>query len=165
MPQSGRVRRRWLVKSVNRVGSAALGWRIVVAMIALAALRSPAAGELVGVDLQLVIAIDVSSSMDESRRRVQREGYARAICSAEVLAAIKSGPHGRIAIACFGGATPDYQRVIAPWTIVETRAVRIPWRTRSSRSSLPRKELPRFRRHCCFLSDCCTRPGCAPTER
>ena len=56
MPQSGRVRRRWLVKSVNRVGSAALGWRIVVAMIALAALRSPAAGELVGVDLQLVIA-------------------------------------------------------------------------------------------------------------
>jgi hypothetical protein len=109
-------------KLVNRAGSAALGWRIVVAAIALAALRSPAAGEPVGVDLQLVIAIDVSASMDESRRRVQREGYARAIRSAEVLAAIKSGPHGRIAIACFGWATPDYQRVIAPWTIVETRA-------------------------------------------
>jgi hypothetical protein len=109
-------------KLVNRAGSPALGWRIVVAPIALAALRSPAAGEPVGVDLQLVIAIDVSASMDESRRRVQREGYARAIRSAEVLAAIKSGPHGRIAIACFGWATPDYQRVIAPWTIVETRA-------------------------------------------
>jgi hypothetical protein len=122
MPQSGRVRRRWLVKSVNRAGTAALGWRIVVAIIALAALRSPAAGERVGVDLQLVIAIDVSSSMNESRRRVQREGYARAFRSAEVLAAIKSGPHGRIAIACFGWARPDYQRVIAPWTIVETRA-------------------------------------------
>ena len=122
MPQSGRVRRRWLVKSVNRAGTAALGWRIVVAIIALAALRSPAAGEPVGVDLQLVIAIDVSASMNESRRRVQREGYARAIRSAEVLAAIKSGPHGRIAIACFGWARPDYQRVIAPWTIVETRA-------------------------------------------
>ena len=122
MPQSGRVRRRWIVKSVNRVGSAALGWRVVVAAIALAVLWSPAAGELVGVDLQLVIAIDVSSSMDESRRRVQREGYARAIRSAEVLAAIKSGPHGRIAIACFGWARPDYQRVIVPWTIVETAA-------------------------------------------
>jgi hypothetical protein len=122
MPQSGRVRRRWLVKSVNRAGTAALGWRIVVAIIALAALRSPAAGERVGVDLQLVIAIDVSSSMNESRRRVQREGYARAFRSAEVLAAIKSGPHGRIAIACFGWARPDYQRVIAPWTIVETPA-------------------------------------------
>jgi hypothetical protein len=122
MPQSGRVRRRWLVKSVNRAGTAALGWRIVVAIIAVAALRSPAAGERVGVDLQLVIAIDVSSSMNESRRRVQREGYARAFRSAEVLAAIKSGPHGRIAIACFGWARPDYQRVIAPWTIVETRA-------------------------------------------
>jgi Protein of unknown function (DUF1194) len=109
-------------KLLNRAGSAALGWRIVVAAIALAALRSPAAGEPVGVDLQLVIAIDVSASMDESRRRVQREGYARAIRSAEVLAAIKSGPHGRIAIACFGWASPDYQRVIAPWTIVETRA-------------------------------------------
>jgi Protein of unknown function (DUF1194) len=109
-------------KLVNRAGSPALGWRIVVAATALAALRSPAAGEPVGVDLQLVIAIDVSASMDESRRRVQREGYARAIRSAEVLAAIKSGPHGRIAIACFGWATPDYQRVIAPWTIVETRA-------------------------------------------
>jgi Protein of unknown function (DUF1194) len=122
MPQSGRVRRRWLVKSVNRAGTAALGWRIVVAIIALAALQSPAAGELVGVDLQLVIAIDVSASMDESRRRVQRDGYARAIRSAEVLAAIKSGPHGRIAIASFGWASPDYQRVIVPWTIVETPA-------------------------------------------
>ena len=60
--------------------------------------------------------------MDESRRRVQREGYARAIRSAEVLAAIKSGPYGRIAIACFGWASPDYQRVIVPWTIVETPA-------------------------------------------
>ena len=98
-------------KLVNRAGSPALGWRIVVAAAALAALRSPAAGEPVGVDLQLVIAVDVSASMDESRRRVQREGYARAIRSAEVLAAIKSGPHGRIAIACFGWATPDYQRV------------------------------------------------------
>ena len=109
-------------KLVNRAGSAALGWRIVVAAIALAAIRSPAAGEPVGVDLQLVIAIDVSASMDESRRRVQREGYARAIRSAEVLAAIKSGPHGRIAIACFRWASPDYQRVIVPWTIVETPA-------------------------------------------
>ena len=81
-----------------------------------------AAGELVGVDLQLVIAIDVSASMDQSRRQMQREGYAGAICSAEVLAAIKSGPHGRIAIACFGWASPDYQRVIVPWTIVETPA-------------------------------------------
>lgn len=61
MPQSGRVRRRWLVKFVNRSGSATLGWRIVVAAIALAALRSPAAGEPVGVDLQLVIAIDCLS--------------------------------------------------------------------------------------------------------
>src|ERR1700674_1265356 len=103
-------------------GGAALGRRMVVAAIALAGLRSPAAGELVGVDLQLVIAIDVSSSMDESRRRVQRDGYARAIRSAAVLAAIKSGPHGRIAIACFGGASPDYQRVIVRWTIVETPA-------------------------------------------
>jgi Protein of unknown function (DUF1194) len=34
----------------------------------------------------------------------------------------KSGPHGRIAIACFGWARPDYQRVIVPWTIVETPA-------------------------------------------
>ena len=122
MPESGRVRRRWLAKSINRVGSAALGWRIVVAIITLAALRSPAAGEVVGADLQLVIAIDVSSSMNESRRQVQREGYAHAIRSAEVLAAIKSGPHGRIAIACFGWASPDYQRVIVPWTIVETPA-------------------------------------------
>jgi hypothetical protein len=110
------------MKFGNRAGSAALGWRVVVAAIALAAIRSPAAGEPVGVDVQLVIAIDVSSSMDDSRRRVQREGYARAIRSAEVLAAIKSGPHGRIAIACFGWARPDYQRVIVPWTIVETPA-------------------------------------------
>ena len=121
MPQSGRVSS--LAGEVRRSRGKRSAWlRIVVAIITLVALRSPAAGELVGVDLQLVIAIDVSSSMNKSRRQVQREGYAHAIRSAEVLAAIKSGPHGRIAIACFGWASPDYQRVIVPWTIVETPA-------------------------------------------
>ena len=67
MPQSGRVRRRWTGEVRKSRGKRALGWRVVVAAIALAVLWSPAAGELVGVDLQLVIAIDVSASMDESR--------------------------------------------------------------------------------------------------
>jgi Protein of unknown function (DUF1194) len=51
-------------------------------------------------DLLLVLAMDVSRSMDQPKFLLQRQGYAAAISNPKVLAAIKSGPHQKIAL-CF----------------------------------------------------------------
>ena len=51
------------------------------------------------VDLALVIAVDVSTSMSDQEQRTQREGYVAALLSPEVMRAIKSGRRGKIALA------------------------------------------------------------------
>jgi hypothetical protein len=74
------------------------------------------------VDLELVIAVDVSTSMSGQEQRMQREGYAGALLSPEVMRAIKSGRRGRIAIAYMEWARPEYQRVLVPWIVIEDTA-------------------------------------------
>ena len=74
------------------------------------------------VDLELVIAVDVSTSMSDREQRMQREGYVGALLSPEVMRAIKSGRRGRIALAYMEWARPEYQRVIVPWTVIEDPA-------------------------------------------
>ena len=49
------------------------------------------------VDVELVLAVDVSYSMDPEEQRLQREGYIRALTSPEFLRAIASGAYGKIA--------------------------------------------------------------------
>jgi hypothetical protein len=71
------------------------------------------------VDLELLIAVDVSTSMSREEQHVQREGYVSALRSPEVMQAIKAGRYGRIAIAYMEWARPEYQRVLVPWTIIE----------------------------------------------
>jgi len=71
------------------------------------------------VDLELVIAVDVSTSMSDQEQRMQREGYVDALLSPEVMRAIKSGRRGKIALAYMEWARPEYQRVIVPWTVIE----------------------------------------------
>jgi hypothetical protein len=73
----------------------------------------------VAVDLELVIAVDVSASMSQEEQRVQRQGYVSALRSPDVLQAIKSGRRGRIAMAYFEWARPEYQRVLVPWTVID----------------------------------------------
>lgn len=53
------------------------------------------------VDVELVLAVDVSYSMDMDELAIQREGYAQAIVSKEFLAALKTGPSGKIAVTYF----------------------------------------------------------------
>jgi hypothetical protein len=70
------------------------------------------------VDLELVLAADVSGSMNQERQRMQREGYVRALQDTDVLRAIQSGRRGKIAIAYIEWASPNYQRVLAPLTVI-----------------------------------------------
>jgi hypothetical protein len=71
------------------------------------------------VDLLLVLAADVSRSVDGPKFQLQRDGYAAALINPRVLDAIRSGPHARIAV-CFvewSGATA--QKVIVDWSIIK----------------------------------------------
>ncbi|MBO6796475.1 MAG: DUF1194 domain-containing protein [Maricaulis sp.] len=72
------------------------------------------------VDLELVLAVDVSSSIDEYEARRQRNGHVAALADPEVISAIQSGGYGRIAVVYLEWADADFQRVVAPWTVIET---------------------------------------------
>jgi hypothetical protein len=80
---------------------------------------SPAAAEDVPVDLELVLAVDVSWSMDTDEQELQRAGYAAAFRDAQVLEAIAGGGYGRIAVAYVEWAGAPSQRVVVPWTLVD----------------------------------------------
>jgi hypothetical protein len=71
------------------------------------------------VDVELILAVDVSYSMDMEELAVQREGYAQAIVSKEFLQALKTGPHGRIAVTYFEWAASTDQKVIIPWRLID----------------------------------------------
>jgi hypothetical protein len=84
--------------------------------------RAPAAGQpAVQVDLALVLAVDVSLSMDEEEQKLQREGYVAAFRDSDVHRAIGSGPHGRIAVAYMEWAGFNTQSVTMPWRVIATR--------------------------------------------
>jgi Protein of unknown function (DUF1194) len=71
------------------------------------------------VDVELVIAVDVSYSMDLDELAVQREGYAQAIVSKEFLQAMKSGPHSKIAVSYFEWSASSDQKIIIPWRVID----------------------------------------------
>lgn len=74
------------------------------------------------VDLELVIATDTSYSIDAEEARLQREGVAAAFLSADVIAAIRSGRYGRIAVAYIDYASTPYNAVVMDWTVIADQA-------------------------------------------
>jgi len=71
------------------------------------------------VDVELVIAVDVSYSMDLDELAVQREGYAQAIVSKEFLQALRAGPNSKISVAYFEWSASTDQKVIIPWRVTD----------------------------------------------
>jgi hypothetical protein len=80
-----------------------------------------AAGDDLPVDLELVLAVDVSASIDAEEARQQREGYAAAIADPAVARAIRANFHRRIAVAYVEWASAGYQRLIGRWRVVADR--------------------------------------------
>ena len=70
------------------------------------------------VDIELVLAVDVSRSIDGEEARLQREGYIAALLNPTVIGAIRSGFLGRIAVAYFEWAGYGHNKVIVDWTLV-----------------------------------------------
>jgi hypothetical protein len=71
------------------------------------------------VDVELILAVDVSYSMDMDELAIQREGYAQALISKEFLQALKTGPNGKIAVTYFEWAASSDQKIIIPWRVID----------------------------------------------
>jgi hypothetical protein len=77
-------------------------------------------GEESGADVELVLAVDVSRSMDQSEFAIQRTGYAEALRHPDFINAVKAGPHGRILLAYFewsGAAQPES---LVDWAVIDS---------------------------------------------
>ncbi len=74
------------------------------------------------VDLELVLAVDVSGSVDEEEGRLQRMGYVDAFRSPSVLRAIQSGRHKRIAVTYVEWAGSDWQVSVVGWRQIHDKA-------------------------------------------
>ena len=88
---------------------------VAFAVVGLAA--GPARAE--AVDVALVLATDVSRSIDGGEFHLQREGYATAINSPQVLSAIHAGAHGAIAVCFVEWSGPDEQMLVVKWTVIK----------------------------------------------
>jgi hypothetical protein len=82
------------------------------------------------VDVALVLAVDVSRSVDEDEARLQRQGYREAITDPRVVEAIRGGMTGAIALAYVEWAGFEFQRLLLPWTRIATQAEANGWAER-----------------------------------
>jgi len=73
------------------------------------------------VDLALVLAVDISTSMDPDEQQLQRDGYVAAFQHPDLLRAIASGAHGRIAVTYVEWAGRNIQYRVVPWTVIADR--------------------------------------------
>ncbi|MEK9754137.1 MAG: DUF1194 domain-containing protein, partial [Rhodospirillaceae bacterium] len=74
------------------------------------------------VDLELVLLVDVSGSIDDDEATLQREGYLKAITDPRVMQTIQSGRHGRIAVIYAEWAGDHYQQMLTDWHVIEDAA-------------------------------------------
>jgi hypothetical protein len=87
----------------------------LVAAVLFAAMPARAAEK---VDLLLVLAADVSRSVDDQKFVLQREGYAAAITDPRVLDAVRSGPNGRIALCFVEWSGVGAQKLVVGWHMI-----------------------------------------------
>jgi hypothetical protein len=89
---------------------------LIVGLIAIAGWTPSRAAERI--DLLLVLAADISRSVDEVKFQLQRSGYAAAFSDSRVIEAIRSGPNGRIAVAFVEWSGPWSQRIVIDWMVI-----------------------------------------------
>jgi len=78
-----------------------------------------AAADRPAVDVTLVLVTDVSRSIDDSEFQLEKQGYASAFSDPRVLAGIRGGPAGRIAVAYVEFAGADQVRTVLDWTVIQ----------------------------------------------
>jgi hypothetical protein len=110
-----------------------MNWRVSIGSILIAMLTSmPAFSQpasqpqtaiqddsRAAVDVELVIAVDISYSVEMDDLAAQREAYAKAIVSEEFLRALRAGPVGKIALTYFEWSSAKDQKIIVPWRQID----------------------------------------------
>jgi Protein of unknown function (DUF1194) len=76
-------------------------------------------GSAVEVDVELVMAVDISYSMDYDELALQREGYVQALTSTEFLNALKQGINAKVAVTLVEWAGVNDQRIVLPWRLID----------------------------------------------
>jgi hypothetical protein len=102
----------------SRSAARALAAAVLAAFVAALPVAGKAASET-EVDLALVLAVDVSRSMDDDEQKLQRDGFVEAFRARAVHDAIRKGTIGRIAVVYMEWSGPDQQTVVVPWTVVD----------------------------------------------
>ncbi|MGQ0674939.1 MAG: DUF1194 domain-containing protein, partial [Rhodospirillales bacterium] len=90
---------------------------MLAAMAGLAVL--PARADPVPVDLELVLSVDVSGSIDAEEMQLQRKGYIAALSDPEVVKTITRGVLGRIAVAYAEWGSYTHQRLVVDWVLID----------------------------------------------
>lgn len=90
--------------------------------LALATLTVSPARAADEVDLRLVLAVDASGSVNETRFELQKQGYVQAFRHERVLQAIRSGSLGRIAVTLTQWTGPALQVQVVPWMVLSDKA-------------------------------------------
>src|SRR6516162_6161049 len=130
--------------SILTIGAAALLAATGLAAPGLAPPSADNSATAVPVDVELVLAVDVSYSMDPDEQALQREGYIAGITSREFMQALRSGQHGKVAATYFEWAGPYDQKIVVPWRLIDgpeaadafaNEIARAPYR-RASRTSI-----------------------------
>ena len=100
------------------VAAALAGWSSGVS-----ATRAPILADnrptAIAVDTELVLAVDVSNSMDPEEQELQRQGYVTAITSREFMQALRGGMHGKVAVTYFEWAGLYDQKILMPWRLID----------------------------------------------
>lgn len=90
--------------------------RVIVALVVALLAAAPARAE--GVDLLLVLAADVSRSIDDGEFALQRKGYAAALTDPRVIKAITGGPKHAIALTFIEWSGATDQKIVVDWTVI-----------------------------------------------
>jgi hypothetical protein len=95
---------------------------IVMALALLPGAAAKSADERAQVDVELVLAVDISYSMDYDELALQREGYILALTSEQFIDALRRGPLGKIAVTYVEWAGSGEQQVVVPWQVIDSPA-------------------------------------------
>jgi hypothetical protein len=110
------------VRETRPPGSVMMLHRLFIVVITALIGYSGIAAAAEGADLLLVLAADVSRSVDYQKFQLQREGYAAAMTDPRVIEAIQSGPHGSIAVSFVEWSGFGAQKTVIDWTTIGDEA-------------------------------------------
>jgi hypothetical protein len=114
----------WALQARRRVLRLCLTFSaaVVAGLAGPKARRAGAAGAPVTVDAAIILAADVSRSIDDEEFALQRRGYADAIQGQQLIDAISTGPHGAIALSFVEWAGDGEERLVVDWAVIRNQA-------------------------------------------